>query len=654
MPLQNIEFRPGINKENATHANEGGWSHSNFVRFRKGYPEPVGGWTLYTDNTFLGVCRKIFNWTKLNGQNCTALGTNLKFYQELGGDLFDITPLRKTVDPMSTDPFTTGAAASTTITVSDTAHGAAVGDYVTFSGVVGPIDGIPAADFNQEHTVATVIDADSYTIEVDTGCSAGSVSGGGAACVAEYQLNIGNDIASPTTGWGAGEWSSGTWGSSGTDFFRDLIRMWSVSTFGEDLIACVRGGAIYYFDASVAPAARMESLADRPNANDAPVDCLYAFVTEQRFVVALGCDPAGGDVTPDPLLVRWSNQENAVDWSQSVVNTAGDYRLALGSQIMCGFPMRGTNLIFTDSAVYSMQYIGFPNVFGFELLADQSFLVSPNAVGVIGNLAFWMGKGRFYVYDGQVQVLPCDVKNYVFDDINWDQSYQIYAFTTIKFSEITWYYCSMGTGVNPNTTIDRWVTFNYEDKVWSCGYFENAGQQRTARCDVYVRDYPLAVDYSGQIWSHEFGQDQGTNGIGVNSFIQSYPFNIGQVGDRFQFVSKVLPDILFDGSEATGTSTSVDITLYPLPYDSAVYGNWSNPLNGAKGTTFTAMAYNPRSALTPGISGSSSGLDALSPTFVNTRIRGRSIIMRLDSSQAGVRWRLGRLRLDVRPDGRKE
>lgn len=621
MPLQNIDFRPGIIKENPPHADEGAWWDSDKVRFRRGYPESIGGWVQYTDQTFNGVCRFLYNWVTLLGVNCLAVGTNTKFYRETGGVLTDITPIRETTNPMGNDPFTTGTAGSAIVTVTDTAHGAQMGDFVTFSGVVGPIDGIPQAEFNAEFEILSTPTANTYTIQTTTGCTTGSVSGGGAVCVAEYQLSIGNDVVSPSVGWGAGGWSTGTWGSSGTSLFRDLIRLWSGNAFGEDLVACVRGGAIYYLDVSVAPLPRLQDITTMGGAVDVPVDCLYVFVTEQRFVVALGCNPIG-TVTADPLLVRWTNQETVIDWSQTAYNTAGDYRLALGTQIMCGFPIRGTNLIFTDTAVYSMQYIGFPNTFGFELLADQSFLVGPNAVAVVGNLAFWMGFGRFYVYDGQVQTLACDLRRYVFDDFNYDQVFQVFAYTNMQYSEVTWLYCSANS-----TTIDRYVTFNFEDKVWYKGTIA-----RTAWTDTYARSSPTAAGYDNYLYSHEFGLDDGSTNpyTAVNSYIESYDVNIGQVGEQFQFVRRVLPDITFEGSEAA--SPSITMTLKTRDYGGGTYN-----VNSTDTGTITKTGDSPEQWTKK----------------VDTRLRGRQLSVRLENTSTGVRWRSGRFRLDIRPDGRK-
>lgn len=621
MPLQNIDFRPGVIRENPPHADEGAWWDSDKVRFRRGYPESIGGWAKYTTNTYTGVCRFLYNWVTLDGLNCLGIGTHKKFYREFNGALTDVTPLRKTTNPMGNNPFTTGTAGSKIVTVTDTSHGALVGDYVTFSGVSGPIDGIPAGDFNTEHQVLSIPTANTYTIQTATGCTAGSVSGGGAACVAEYQINIGNDVASPIEGYGAGGYSSGVWGTSSITLIRDAIRLWSGYTFGEDLVTCARGLDVYYLDVSVAPLPRLKKLSELGGAADTPGTTKYVFVTEQRFVVALGTTPIGSS-TSDPLLVRWSNQENAVDWSQSAVNTAGDYRLALGTQIMCGFPIRGTNLIFTDTAVYSMQYVGPPNTFGFELLADQSFLVGPNAAVVVGNLAFWMGNGRFYVYDGQVQSLACDLRRYIFDDFNYDQIYQVFAFTNLQYGEISWLYCSANS-----STIDRYVTFNFEDKVWYKGTIA-----RTAWTDTYTRSYPIAAGYDSYLYAHEFGLDDGSTSpaTAVNSYIESYDVNIGQVGEQFQFVRRVLPDITFEGSDIY--SPSITMTLKTRDYGGGTYN-----VNSTSGGTITKAGDSPEQWTKQ----------------IHTRLRGRQLSVRLENTTVGVRWRSGRFRVDIRPDGRK-
>lgn len=609
MPLQKILFKPGVNRENTRYTTEGGWYDCDKVRFRQGNPEIIGGWQRISANTFLGVCRSLWNWVTLGNLNLIGVGTNLKFYIERGGAYNDITPIRATTT-LGTDPFTGNG--TTTVTVTAPSHGCVNGDFVTFSGVTGTY----AALLNGEFQI-TFVTINSYTITVASAIPAGST--GGSAVSAQYQINVGPAFAVPLTGWGAGAWGAGTWGIGGTS--NTSLRLWSQSNFGQDLIFGPRGGGIYYWDATTSLTTRGVLLSSLPGASDVPTVQNDIFVSDiNRFVFAMGCNDYGS-ATLDPMLIRWSDQEDAVNWTPSATNQAGSLRLSHGSEIVAAVQARQEVVVFTDSAIYSLQYLDAPIFWGAQLLGDNISIEGPNAAVIASGVVYWMGVDKFYAYDGRVQTLNCDLRRYVFSDFNQAQAAQVFAGTNEGFNEVWWFYPSANS-----TVIDKYVVYNYVEKIW---YYGTLG--RTAWLDSGLRDYPMAATYSQNLVNHEQGLDNNETGTptAINAYISSSEFDIGD-GHNFGFVWRILPDLTFENS--TANTPTVNMTLYGL------YNSGSGSVDNAGQAVVKGSTY----VITEEFTGQ-----------IYTRVRGRQMIFKIDSNQLGTAWQLGAPRIDIRPDGRR-
>ena len=609
MPLQKILFKPGVNRENTRYTTEGGWYDCDKVRFRQGTPEKIGGWQRVSPNTFLGTCRSLWNWVTLGFLNLVGVGTNLKFYIEKGGAYNDITPLRVTTT-LPLDPFTGNG--TTTVTVNAPAHGAVTGDFVTFSGVTGA----SAALLNGEFQL-TVVNVNTYTITTSSSVPIGAT--GGAAVSAAYQINTGAAFSVPITGWGAGTWGSGPWG---TGTVTDLpIRLWTQKNWGEDLVFGPRGGGMYYWDASTGVTTRGYNLATAVGASDVPTLQNVIFVSDvNRFVFAMGCNDYGSS-TLDPMLIRWSAQEDALDWTPVATNQAGSLRLSTGSEIITAIQARQEIVVFTDSALYSLQYLEPPIVWGAQLLGDNISIVGPNAVAIASGVVYWMGVDKFYAYDGRVQTLPCDVRRYVFSDFNSSQASQVFAGTNEGFNEVWWFYCSAGS-----YSVDRYVVYNYLERIWYYGTMA-----RTAWLDSGLRDYPIAATYSHNLVNHEQGIDDNetATSLPISANISSSEFDIGD-GHNFGFVWRMLPDITFENS--TAGSATVNMTLYGL------YNSGSGSIDSSGKPVVRGSTY----VITEEFTGQ-----------IYTRVRGRQLIFKIDSNQLGTTWQLGAPRIDIRPDGRR-
>ena len=625
MPLKKILFKAGLNRENTRYTTEGGWYDADKIRFRQGNPEMIGGWQRISANTFLGVCRSLWNWVTLGLLNLIGVGTNLKFYIERGGEYYDVTPIRKTV--ILTNPFTF-VAGSTTVTVTDASHGAIDGDFVTFSGAtIGYLGGnVTANDLNQEFKI-TYVGPNNYTITIATTANAADAAGSpaGGTVTAAYQINTGPIIAVPTTGWGAGAWGSGTWGVGTTNF--DPLRLWSQMNFGEDLIFGPRGGAMYYWDASAGLAIRAVDLTSMVGASDVPTVQNYIFISDvTRFVFAFGCNDYGSAVQ-DPMLIRWSDQESAVNWTPAATNQAGSLRLSHGSQIVTAIQTRQEIVVFTDSSVYSLQYLGAgAGVWGSTLLGDNISIESQNAATIASGIVYWMGVDKFYKYDGRVQTLNCDLRRFVFNDINKAQADQIFASTNEGFNEVWWFYCSSNSDV-----IDRYVVYNYLENIW---YYGSMG--RTAWLDSGLRDYPIAATYSNNLVNHEQGLNDNETAVeaSINAYIQSSEFDIDD-GHNFGFIWRILPDLTFAGS--TATSPQVTMTLIPLKGSGSGYTTPPS-VGGVDNATVTQTATYPIEAFTD---------------IIYVRVRGRQLSFKISSDQLNTTWQLGAPRIDIRPDGRR-
>jgi hypothetical protein len=703
MPLQKILFKPGVNKENTRYTTEGGWYECDKVRFRQGTPEVIGGWVPSFAGTYQGVCRSLWNWVTLGGNQLIGVGTNLKFYIEQGSLYYDVTPIRAT-STINNNPFvaTNGSAI---ITVTDTNHGGVTGDFVTYSGAVGLGGNITAGVLNTEHQI-TVLDANTYTFVASATANSTDASGspgGGASVVAAYQVNVGPAIPAPLVGWGAGAWGQigTTWGNSGTS--TTALRLWNQINYGEDLVYGPRTGGLYYWNAtdgvttrgvllnslggtatftfasptvvtSTVPytegAAIQFSGALLPSgvaanttyyvynvegltfnlldvagneinaaaAGSGTVSLIVDVPTVQnnivvsdtsRFVLIFGCNDYGSSVL-DPMLVRWSNQDDPYNWTPNATNQAGSIRLSHGSEIITTVQARQEIVAFTDSAVYSFQYLGPPFVWSSQLLGDNISIISPNAAVIASGIVYWMGVDKFYAYDGRVQTLSCDLRRYIYSDINQEQNLQVFCGTNEGFNEVWWFYCS----ANSNT-VNRYVIYNYLEKIWYYGTME-----RTAWLDSGLQSYPIAAKYNsstltGNLIDHESGLNDNTDGtnVAINAYISSSEFDIGD-GHNFGFVWRVLPDLTFENAEAApnGAPASVSMTLYGL----------ANSGSGVTSTASQPVAKSNTYVITEEFTG-----------MIFTRMRGRQMIFKIDSNQINTTWQLGAPRIDIRPDGRR-
>lgn len=611
-----LKFKPGIVRDLTRYANEAGWFDCNWIRFRLGLPEKMGGWQQAIETQFLGVCRALINWTVLNGKQYFGLGTNLKYYVSNGGTYTDVTPIRRTVT-LGADPFAT-TNGSTTVTVTDTGNGSVINDFVTFSGATG-FAGLAAGDLNLEFQITSIVDANSYTITV--GATPNATTTGGGTPDASYQINVGLDTSVQGIGWGAGTWGHDTWGSDATNSVTIQLRLWSHDTFGEDLVANVRNGGIYYWDATN-PTDRMLALKDVAGANEAPTVATEILVSaEERHVVAFGTNPIGSAVQ-DPLFVRWSATESAVEWEPLVTNTAGGYRLSLGTYIVGTSETRSEILIWTDTALYSMRWTGSPYVYSFTQLGANISLIAPNGAATLGDVTFWMGHNQFYIYNGRIEVLPCTVADYVFNRINLAQVEKVYAFTNSHYDEVGWLY--------PSTTdeCDSYVIFSTRENAWYYGELS-----RTAWLDRGPTYYPAATSADSYLYDHEFGFDDGSTNppSAITAYIESSPMESpeGGQGEHFIFINRFIPDVTFRNSSAA--SPSVDMTFKMQNYPG---GSFTQDYESTVTQTSTVTVE-----------------QFTEQCFI--RLRGRSAAFRCESNDIGVTWRLGVPRADMRLDGRR-
>jgi hypothetical protein len=707
MPLKKIVFKPGVNRENTRYTTEGGWYECDKVRFRQGTPEKIGGWIQLSANTFLGVCRSLWNWITLGGANLVSVGTNLKYYIEFGGGYNDITPLKYTKkSSVVTDPFDTFIA-STTIVVNDIGSNVQAGDLVDISGVTTALDGIPAAEFNKRHVITARIDADTYEIEVETNATAGATGIGGivsfdytnfwveltnpytttdtlttvevnapshggvtgnfvtfqpsvtfngvtidgeyqivviddntftieastpanasgtyvGTTFVEYQIDAGPEIQVPVLGWGAGPWGGGGWGIGESMLY--TLRLWSQNNFGEDLVFAPRGGGLYYWDATSGLGTRGINVADMVGASDVPTTLLYTAVSDvSRFVFAFGCNDYGSP-NIDPMLIRWSDQESVTMWTPDPTNQAGSLRLSHGSEIYSAIQVRQEIVVFTDSSVYSLQYLGPPAVWGSQLLGDNISIIGPNATALASGVLYWMGRDKFYKYDGSVSTLSCDLRQYIFSDLNLNQEFQVFASTNEGFNEVWWFYCSSNS-----TQVDRYVVYNYLENIW---FYGNLG--RSAWLDTGLRDYPIAATYARNLVYQENGLNDGTTlpAVPFNSYIQSSEFDIDD-GHNFGFIWRILPDITF--RQSTINNPQVTMTLLPLQNSGSGYN-----IPASVGGDDDAVVVRSTTVPVEQFTGQ-----------VYVRVRGRQLVFKVEGNQLGLQWQLGAPRIDIRPDGRR-
>ena len=621
MPLKKLTLKAGVNRENTRYTNENGYYVSNNVRFRQGTPEKIGGWTRLSSTFFLGICRSLWNWVTLGGANYLGVGTNLKFYIESGGVYSDITPLRVVPAPtINNNPFTGNG--TTTVTVTDTAHGGITGDFVTFSGASGTY----ASVFNAEFQI-TVLTVDTYTITTTSVIAAGST--GGASVVAAYQISVGAAYAEPIVGWGSGAWGAGTWGTGGGASAVPM-RLWAQANFGENLIFGYRGGAMYYWDNTTGLNTRGVLVSSLGGASDVPLVQNYLMVSDvSRFVFAFGTNDYGTS-TQNQMLLRWSDQESVTQWTPAATNQAGSLLLSHGSKIVTAIQTRQEIVVITDSALYSLQYQGAPIVWGSQLLADNTSIIGPNAVATATSVIYWMGVDKFYKYDGRVQTLRCDLRKFIYEDINLEQADQFFAGTNEGFNEVWFFYCSANS-----ENIDRYAVYNYFENngegVWYYGEMA-----RTAWLDSGLRIYPMGATLVNNIVYHELGNDDNTTAtsVPINSVIETSEFDIDD-GDHFGFVWRILPDMTFVGSDTA--SPQVTMTLIPMQNSGSGY---NDPISIGGNSNATVV----RSATVP--------IEQFTGQ-VYVRVRGRQMIMKVENNQIGCAWQLGSPRIDIKQDGRR-
>ena len=624
MTLQKAVFNPGINREGTDYSNEGGWFDVNLVRFRKGLPEKFGGWTKNTPNSFLGTCRALHPWVSIEGTKYLGLGTTWKYYIEEGSNFNDITPIRSTT--AAGDVTFSATNGSSTITVTDTGNGSVKNDFVTFTDAVSLGGNITAEVLNQEYQIDTIVNTNSYKIiakdtsgntvtanESDTG-------NGGSSTIGAYQINVGLDVYVPGTGWGVNGWGEGSFGSASSLTVTNQLRLWTHDHFGENLIINVRGGGIYQWTENSGTAVRAVDMSSISGANLVPTVGLQVITSEKdRHLIVLGADPINDAGTArtgtvDPMLIAFSDQENNLEFEPLITNTAGSLRLSSGSAIIGAVKSRQEIIVWTDTAVYSMQFVGPPFTFAVNLVNEGTGLVGPKAAVTAPSSIFWMGYNNFYSYNGSVQTLPCSVHNYVFGDINLVQSFKVNAFTIADKNEVGWFYCS----ANSNE-IDRYVIYNYMENIWTYGQLS-----RTAWLDAGIENFPRAVS-GGYLYEQETGFDADGSPM-TNVFIESSDFDIGE-GEQFSFIRRIIPDFKFIENQNDG---SVNIVVKTRNF--------------------------------PGDSLTTSSTSAISQTTQQAYVRGRArqLVLRIESNDdahnsgnLGIGWRLGATRIDIKTDGRR-
>ena len=621
MAFFKLALTPGIDKQNTEYGAEGGWTDCDNVRFRYGLPEKIGGWEEFTDSGsvyLLGRPSDIMAWTSLTGIPYVILGTHKKLYVNTGGGWSDITPLRETT--AAGDVTFAASTGSPTITVTDAAHGAFEGDFVTYSGAVSLGGVITAAILNSEYEITEILSVNTYTITAPLNANSSDTGNGGASIVGAYQINTGAAVSFFDFGWGTGTWGDSTWGTprSGVTGIELSTPVWQFDTFGEDMI-CQRGpkGSTYKWDLSAGTSVRAAIVANAPTAST------YALVSSpDRHLVLFGTETTIGDAaTQDPMFVRFSDQEDINTYTATATNTSGGQRLADGNEIVTAVRSRGQILILTDTSLHGMQFIGPPYTFGFSQLGASCGCSGPHAAIDVNGVAFWMGIEAFYVFDGTVKKLPSTVQDYVYEDINLTQKAKITAGLNSQFNEVTWFYCSYSSDY-----IDRCVTYNYVEDTWAIGTLS-----RTAWQDYGAFDQPLAADYDpngtettiSTIYgltagrSQVYEQEKGINAAGqaISSYVTSGYFDIGD-GDDMMYMKRFIPDFKDQQGDLT-----VNLFLRAYPQASAT-----------------------NSSLDP---------YTITPTTekIDTRARGRQISIKIISSALNTDWRYGTLRVDIQPDG---
>ena len=647
MALSKLVFKPGLNRDQTNYASEGGWYDCDKIRFRSGFPEKIGGWTVQTLQQYVGAARAIYTWITADGSEITALGTNEKIYLVVSSNVIDITPIRVTYTNASptagyTNNCFTTTNGSTTVTVTLTAHGGTDGAYVTFSGVVG-FAGIPASNFNKEFKISNVT-TNTFQITVATPATSGA-TGGGTNITAAFQINPGNNNVTAGYGWGTGTWGRSTWGSGTTVPIYQPARLVFFQNFNDDLMFNIRGGDIYYWQYAPSYSTRAVLLSSLGGAIAVPQQVNKILFASTGHLLALGCTtydalaPAPNYLgTYDPLLVRWSNVDADIgpepeNWKPELTNTAGFFRLQAGSEIVTAINTRQETLIWTNTSLYSMQFLGTTEVFGQQPLSAHVSIVGPNVVAGANNVTYWMGNDKFYTYSGRVDTLPCTLRQYVFTDINRVQGPIFFAGTNAQFNEVIWFYCSQNSD-----QINKYVIYNYSENIW---YFGTIA--RTCWIDAGNTKYPLAAQ-NGWVYQHEDGHDDGqplgAPPVGIVSYIQSADVDIGD-GEEFMLTKRIIPDVNFTSSNLANPVTGAPLT--PQVVMTVGARNFPGAANDTSNASNISNANNVVTTAT---------IDQYT-NQVFVRCRGRQMNFRISSSDVGVQWQLGMPRVDAKPDGRR-
>ena len=622
--MQKLQFKPGLNRDQSNYTNEGGWYAGDKVRFRSGQPQKIGGWLQYGIFTLLGVCRQMFVWITSTSDNIMAIGTNKKLYLDSGANLYNITPTQHTSTTLgaATGPFT-ATAGSTTLSVSyasDTAYDPEVGNYVTFSGATGLGGNITATVLNQNYEIKTVnTTTHVYTITSSIAATAGDTAHGGATVTANYDIDVGPVINVIGYGWGAGAWGRGAWGSGSLVPIVIKQRDWFFDNFDNDLVANIRYGTPYYWTLDPTYATRAVPLSSISGASDVPTEVMQLLVSQgDKHLLAFGATPYGGGDF-DPLLIRWSNQDEPQNFTPLPTNSAGFIRVSRGDGIIRGIPTRQEILVFTNATLNSLQFLGTTDVFGIQELSDNISIAGPRAVITVSSTAYWMGTDKFYMYSGRIDTLPCTLRNHVFENINFDQMSQVVCGTNEQWNEVWWHYPTANSQTN-----DAYVIYNHFDKIWYYG-----SMNRTAWNDSPLREYPQAaggVEDAQVVYNHEQGVDD--NLVPMASYIQSSDFDIVD-GEQFLLIKRIIPDVEFDGSNMiTNPTPSVLITMKPRNFPGSAYA--TSPAKNVIETSVNVYT-----------------------NQIFLRARARQMGFKISSSDIGVQWQLGSPRLDGRPDGKR-
>ena len=633
MPFIKLQFKPGVNRDQTDYSNEGGWYECDKIRFRSGYPEKLGGWVKATPRSFIGTCRQMWSWVTTFTDDLLALGTNEKVYIEVGGYYYDITPVRVTVNTPNSNNCVYTSNGSRTVTITTvTATNPVEGAYVQISGVSGAVGGIPASELNADHKIISSVSNFSFTIEVATAATSNVAGGGGTAIVVQMQITPGNAIATFGYGWGTGTWGRNVWGLGSDQPLVLPQRDWWFDNFDNDLVMNIRNGAGYWWargsttDPQTALATRAISLSDYATAEgftaaSVPVKIMQLLVSQQdKHLLAFGAVPFGStsEADFDPLLIRWADQDTPGDWTPAVTNSAGFLRLSRGSRIVRALPTRQEILVWTDSHLYTLQFLGTTDVFGVQEYADNISIMSSRAMASAANVTYWMGQDKFYAYTGRVETLPCSLRNHVFNNFNLNQAEQVVCGTNEQWNEVWWFYPTADSDYN-----NAYVVYNHLERIWYYGTLE-----RTAWLDTAVRFYPQAANTTGGgstgfLYEHENGVNDDT--AAMTSYIQSSDFDL-EDGDKFILTRRILPDIGFEGS----TATTPEVTLQLRPRNFPGSAVRVDPADSQQVINTSVGVYTDQ---------------------VFVRARARQMALKVTSDQLGVQWQLGAPRLDGRPDG---